>query len=99
MAEFLVHISVRRPEGVDDNSWRVTLADEARVGANYRHSGVIARIWRLPGTTSNVGLWTAADATELHTLLSALPAFPYMTIHVDALAQHYLEESPSATTS
>ncbi|WP_280460512.1 muconolactone Delta-isomerase [Nocardia carnea] len=99
MAEFLVHISVRRPASVDDDSWRAILADEARVGTNYRRSGVIARIWRLPGTTSNVGLWIVSDATELHTLLSELPAFPYMTIRVDALAQHYLEESTSEAIS
>ncbi|GAA4683922.1 muconolactone Delta-isomerase [Gordonia humi] len=92
MAEFLVHIRVQRPAGVDDQDWHATLADEARVGADYRRRGVITRIWRLPGTTSNVGVWAAADATELHELLSALPAFPYMTIQVDALASHYLEE-------
>ena len=92
MAEFLVHISVQRPEGVDDEHWRATMADEARVGADYRRKGVIVRIWRFPGTASNIGVWTASDATELHTLLSGLPAFHYMTIHVDALARHYLEE-------
>lgn len=99
MAEFLVHISVKRPDGVDDEDWRATLADEAQVGGDYRRNGVIVRIWRFPGTTSNIGVWTASDATELHTLLSALPAFPYMSIRVDALAQHYLEESTSDSIS
>ena len=44
-----------------------------------------------PGTTSNVGVWSAADASELDLLLAGLPAFRYMTIRVEALALHYLE--------
>jgi muconolactone D-isomerase len=64
---------------------------ERRVGSDYRQRGVITRIWRVPGTTSNVGVWTAADASELDRSLAGLPAFRYMTIQVQALATHYLE--------
>jgi muconolactone delta-isomerase len=38
-----------------------------------------------------VGVWSAADASELDRLLAGLPAFGHMTIRVEALAQHYLE--------
>ena len=34
-------------------------------------TGVITRIWRLPGGLRNVGVWCAADATEL---LTAAPS-------------------------
>lgn len=50
----------------------------------------------MPGTTSNIGLWSAADATELDRLLAGLPAFRFMTIRVEPLAQHYLEEQGEA---
>jgi len=82
---------LQRPDTVDDDIWASTLESEREVGAEYVRQGVIQRIWRVPGTTANVGLWTAADASELHRLLSALPAFPNLTIQVEALAQHYLE--------
>lgn len=91
MAEYLVRIVLRRPDNVDDGSWATVLDNERQVGMDYRRQGVLRRIWRLPGTTANVGLWSASDASALHTLLSGLPAFPYMTIQVEALALHYLE--------
>jgi muconolactone D-isomerase len=47
-------------------------------------------MWRVPGRRANVGLWEAADASELHELLSSLPVFPWMNIQVRPLAEHYL---------
>ncbi|MWA04921.1 muconolactone delta-isomerase [Actinomadura sp. LD22] len=93
MPEFLVRIAVTRPASFDDDRWREVLAAEADVATGYREAGLITRIWRLPGTTANVGVWQAADATELHEHLSRLPAFPYMDVQVEALALHYLESS------
>jgi muconolactone D-isomerase len=91
MAEFLVRITVQRPNAIDDDDWVSLLAAEREVGLDYRRRGVVQRIWRVPGTTSNVGVWTAVDASELDRLLSGLPAFRHMTIEVEALALHYLE--------
>lgn len=91
MAEYLVRITLKRPEMIDDDSWASLLAAEREVGLDYRERGVMNRIWRVPGTTANVGVWSAADASELHRLLAGLPAFRYMTVEVEALALHYLE--------
>jgi muconolactone D-isomerase len=91
MGEYLVRIALNRPDTIDDESWAALLAAERRVGLDYRRRGVVQRIWRVPGTTSNVGVWSAADASELDRLLAGLPAFGHMTIRVEALAQHYLE--------
>jgi len=91
MPEFLVRITVARPDGVADEQWRELLAEEARVASGYRDNGVISRIWRVPGTSGNVGVWRAADASELHERISRLPAFPHMQVQVEALAVHYLE--------
>jgi muconolactone D-isomerase len=91
MAEFLVRITLTRPAGMDDEGWAAVLAEEARIASSYRDSGVIHRIWRVPGATGNVGVWRASDATELHRRLSGLPAFPFMGVEVEPLALHYLE--------
>lgn len=91
IAEYLVRIALKRPDTIDDESWAAVLDAERQVGLHYRRRGVLERIWRVPGTTSNVGVWSAPDASELDRLLAGLPAFRYMTIHVDALAFHYLE--------
>jgi muconolactone D-isomerase len=91
VAEYLVRITVTRPGALDDEAWAALLVREREVGLAYRRSGAIQRIWRVPGTTSNVGIWSAADASELDRLLAGLPAFRFMTIRVEALALHYLE--------
>jgi muconolactone D-isomerase len=91
MAEYLVRIALKRPDAIDDEIWAKLLAGEREVGLDYRRRGVMRRIWRVPGTTSNVGVWSAQDASELDRLLAHLPAFRYMTIQVEALALHYLE--------
>nr|WP_281405744.1 muconolactone Delta-isomerase family protein [Arthrobacter yangruifuii] len=33
-----------------------------------------------------------ADATELHEALSSLPQFPWMDVHIEALATHPQEQ-------
>ncbi|GAB7003254.1 muconolactone Delta-isomerase family protein [Nocardioides sp. AN3] len=91
MAEYLVRIVLTRPEGLDDAGWAQLLAAEREVGLDHLARGVIVRIWRVPGTTSNVGVWSAKDASELDRLLGGLPASRYMSIRVEALAEHYLE--------
>lgn len=91
MNEYLVRITVNRPVAMVDSQWESVLRREAEHAGRYRAAGTILRIWRLPGTTANVGIWSAQTATELHDKLAALPAFPYMKVDVQALAQHYLE--------
>jgi len=98
MAEFLVRIALTRPPAMADESWQAVLVEEAQVAASYRDDGVIHRIWRVPGATANLGIWRAADATELHARISGLPAFPHMRVQVEALALHYLEQ-PAASRS
>ena len=62
-------------------------------GKALQDAGSIARIWRIPGRFANVAVWRAADATELHDLLTSLPLFPWMDVEVEALALHPLEVS------
>lgn len=64
-------------------------------GEELRASGHLVRIWRAPGRRANVSLYRVADATELHGILASLPLWPWMTISVEALAVHPLEEHES----
>jgi len=91
VSEFLVSIDVVRPAGTDDEAWAAVTARERERAGALRAAGTIARIWRVPGTRGNVGIWAAEDATALHAALESLPLFPYARIEVRPLALHYLE--------
>jgi muconolactone D-isomerase len=90
MAEFLVEIEIEWPPAMSDDERAAILAAEAERGKELRDAGSIVHIWRIPGRRANVGVWQAADASELHELLSSLPVFPWMNIQVRPLANHYL---------
>ncbi|GAB1363873.1 hypothetical protein MASR1M32_31090 [Rhodobacter sp.] len=87
--EFLVEITLRWPDGMDDaEKARIIAAERARA-AELAASGHLLRIWRLPGRFANIGLWRAADATDLHERLTSLPAYPWMReVSVTPLARH-----------
>ena len=89
--EFLVRIHFSLPPDMDPAAKDELIERETERGRELRAAGAIVRIWRIPGRTANVGIWQAADATELHGLLSSLPLFPWMDIDVTALAVHRLE--------
>jgi muconolactone D-isomerase len=89
--EFLVRIDISLPEGMPEERRRALVEAEAVRGRELREAGVLVRIWRLPGRYANVSIYRAADATELHAALTSLPLWPYMDVHVEALAVHPLE--------
>jgi muconolactone D-isomerase len=91
MNEYLVRIEVTRPADMSDADWDDLMSRESAHARELYAADTIERMWRVPGTTSNVGVWAAATTTELHEYLSGMPARPYMKIEVQALAQHYLE--------
>jgi muconolactone D-isomerase len=89
--EFLVEIEIGVPDGTDATAWSAAEAAERERGRELLAAGTIARIWRLPGRRANVGIWRAADATELHETLASLPMYPWMAVRVSPLARHPLE--------
>ena len=89
--EFLVRISVDLSADVTEPRRRELLEAEAERGRELLASGALRRIWRMPGRRANVSLYEASDPTELHALLMSLPLWPWMDIHVEALAMHPLE--------
>jgi muconolactone D-isomerase len=91
--EFLVRAENRLP--VDTPAER---RDELRSGERarameLREAGVLKRLWRVPGRTGWIGLFEAADAAALHDALASLPLFPWLDVHVEALAQHPQEKA------
>lgn len=89
--EFLVTIEVSLPPDLAAERRAALLEAEFARGVQLRRAGAIERIWRIPGALRNVGVWRAADATELHELISSLPAFPWMRTSVTPLATHPVE--------
>ena len=86
--EFLVHIEVRWPPGGDPEERARLVEAEAARARELAAAGAIKRLWRIPGRTANYGLWSADDATALHTAISSLPFFPWLDVEVIALAEH-----------
>lgn len=88
--EFLVQIEVSIPPQLEPAERARLIEAETRRGRELKAAGAISRIWRIPGRTANVGLWTAPDPTALHDAIASLPMYPYLRADVTALAQHDL---------
>ena len=88
--DFLVELETRLPPEMPAAERESLLARESARGRELRESGVIGSIWRLPGRRANIGVWTAPDPGTLHAAISSLPAWPWMTVTVTALAEHPL---------
>ncbi|WP_214106816.1 muconolactone Delta-isomerase family protein [Acrocarpospora catenulata] len=63
-------------------------AEEAVRARALAESGVLRRLWRIPGQWANWGLWMAYDEAELQAVLDSLPLRPYMHIDINALDSH-----------
>lgn len=86
--EFLVHIKISWPKGMDPTEKERVIMEERDYAASLADRGVLVRMWRIPGRQENYGIWNAADATQLHEIISSLPVFPYMAVTVEPLAIH-----------
>jgi muconolactone D-isomerase len=85
--EFLVHMVVAHIDGGAEAEKELR-GREAIRSRELAESGVIQRLWRVPGRRENWGIWKADDADHLHEVLSSLPLFRYLTITVHPLASH-----------
>lgn len=89
--EFLVRMESLWPADGDAARLNEHLEhDSARV-SELAESGVVSRLWRIPGNRANWGLWSASDASELHAALSSLQLFPYLEIEVVTLGTYPLD--------
>ena len=86
--EFLVEIEVNWPPDGDPHRKSELVTAEGRRAAELVAEGKLLRLWRIPGRWANVGLWRAADATELHDAIASLPFFPWLRVTVRPLAAY-----------
>ena len=91
--EFLVEIEIRLPSDLAPASRADLLEAEQARGVELAEAGTIRAIWRVPGRLANRGIWSTADATDLHAAIASLPLWPYMDVAVTPLAAHALAGS------
>ncbi len=89
--EYLVQIRIDLPPATTPERTAELLDAERARGLALISEGSIGRIWRIPGRQSNVGIWRAESASQLHDKITSLPLFPWMAVDVTALATHPLE--------
>ena len=85
---FHVRMDVNIPNDLAPDVRAETVAREKAYSQELQRKGAWPHIWRIVGEYSNFSIFDVADNDELHSILSGLPLFPYMTIHVTPLATH-----------
>ena len=85
---FHVRMDVHIPHDLDPDVRAETVAKEKAYSQELQRQGTWPHIWRIVGEYSNFSIFDVADGDELHRILSGLPLFPYMDIHVTPLATH-----------
>lgn len=85
---FHVRMDVAIPHDLDSDRRAAIVAEEKQRALDLQRSGVWPHLWRVAGRYSNISIFDVASTDELHDLLSSLPLFPYMDIHVTPLATH-----------
>ena len=85
---FHVRMDVNIPLDLDPALVADIKAREKAYSQALQHSGKWRHIWRVVGEYANYSVFDVSSNDELHQLLSQLPLFPYMDIHVTPLANH-----------
>jgi muconolactone D-isomerase len=83
-----VRMDVRVPHDVDPARFEALKAEEKSRAQALQRTGTWRHLWRVAGAYANVSIFDVASNDELHTILSALPLFPFMDIAVTPLAHH-----------
>jgi muconolactone D-isomerase len=97
--EFLVRFTWTVPATLPDAQWAEIRKAERMRGGELMATGVMKRLWRLPGKRGALGLFEVADATELDLVLTGFPMHPYTEVEVEALGAHPLEASRRSDVS
>ncbi len=85
--EFLVWFTMTVPDGTPDQAVEDAIAAEGRRTPELAAAGHLERIWRLPDGRT-LGLYRAADETELTALLRSLPLYRWLSAPVTPLTAH-----------
>jgi muconolactone delta-isomerase len=95
--EFLVIFTTTIPAGTPGQTVEDTEAREAQRAKELAGQGHLLRLWRLPGESRALGLWSAGDPAEMQTILKSLPLDAWMTDETTRLTPH--PSDPTLTRS
>jgi len=85
---FKVEMQVNIPSSLPKAQADEIKAKEKAYSQQLQRDGKWPHIWRVVGQYANVSIFDVADNQELHTILTALPLYPYMEISVQPLCEH-----------
>jgi len=85
---YLVRMDVRLPHDMPVAQAEEIKANEKAYSQELQRSGKWQQLHRIVGEYANYSVFDVESHDELHTILSALPLFPYMTMQVTPLARH-----------
>ncbi|MFX1766801.1 MULTISPECIES: muconolactone Delta-isomerase [Paraburkholderia] len=85
---FMVRMDVHIPADMPAAQAEEIKAREKAYSQDLQRQGKWLALYRIVGEYANYSLFDVESNDELHTLLSGLPLFPYMTMHVTPLAKH-----------
>ncbi|WP_433695150.1 muconolactone Delta-isomerase [Paraburkholderia phenoliruptrix] len=85
---YLVRMDVHLPHDMPQAQAEEIKAREKAYSQKLQREGKWQQLHRVVGEYANYSVLDVDSHDELHTILSALPLFPYMTMQVTALARH-----------
>ncbi len=85
---FLVHMQVNLPHDLAPDKANEIKAREKAYAQDLQRQGKWQHLWRIVGEYANYSVFDVQSNDELQDLLSNLPLFPCMKIHVTPLAKH-----------
>ncbi len=85
---FLVRMDVHLPHDMPPAQAEEIKAREKAYSQQLQRDGKWQQLHRVVGEYANYSVFDVESNDELHTILSGLPLFPYMTMQVTALAKH-----------
>lgn len=83
-----VRMDVRIPHELDPQTRAELVAREKDYSQQLQREGKWPEIWRIVGEYANFSIFDVESNDELHKIISGLPLFPYMEVHVTPLATH-----------
>ena len=100
--EYLVTMTTHVPEGTSEEVVGEVRGREAAHTRELAAQGHVLRLWRpplAPGEWRTLGLFAAADATELEAVLASMPLRVWRSDEVQELVSHPNDPAPRASSS
>ena len=85
---FHVRMDVQLPADMDPQARTELVGREKAYSQGLQREGKWPHIWRIVGEYANYSIFDVESHDELHQIVSGLPLFPYMKVHVTPLATH-----------